>query len=110
MPAATFSLLAHDVERANAFYRQLLGIDRAEERSLPVVFRRRLAPESSVAHCSSAAARLRFSKLSCLERALDVAWERGGRIVTCAQPAGRGQWRATIVDSEGNLVSLYARA
>jgi predicted enzyme related to lactoylglutathione lyase len=106
MRTATLELPARDLQRADAFYRELLGFDRSDERPLPVLFQRRAAEEAP----SAEPARLSLGGLSCLERALEVAWERGGCIVKCAQWAGRGLWRATIVDTEGNVVSLYARA
>lgn len=108
MPTTTIALPATDIERARVFYRELLGFNPCEARALPVRFERR--PEQKQPASDPIRVRLGIGKLSRLERALDVAWERGGQIVECAERTGRGLWSATIVDSEGNLVSLYARA
>jgi predicted enzyme related to lactoylglutathione lyase len=105
MRTTTIALPARNVERAMAFYRELLGLQRSEANALPVVFRQHAASETT----SGAAAALRVGRLSRLEHALQVAWEKGGRIVECAQRRKR-VWRATIVDTEGNVISLHARA
>jgi predicted enzyme related to lactoylglutathione lyase len=107
MRTTTIALPARNVERATAFYRELLGLRRSDANGLPVVFEQREASESTAV---SSTASLRLGRLSRLEHALQVAWEKGGRIVECAQRRERGAWCATIVDTEGNVVSLHARA
>lgn len=106
MRTTTIALPARNVERAAAFYRELFGLKCSDASALPVVFRQSTALEAS----EEPSVALRLGRLSRLEHALQVAWEKGGRIVECPERRERGAWRATIVDTEGNLVSLHARA
>jgi predicted enzyme related to lactoylglutathione lyase len=113
MSAATMTRLAEilvsasDLERAQSFYRALLGTGRDQERALPVVIQQR--PMDQEHELDRAPVRLHLRESSCLDHALAVAWDRGGRIVECARRVGQNVWRATIVDCEGNVVALYAR-
>jgi predicted enzyme related to lactoylglutathione lyase len=104
-----------NVMRARSFYCELLGLGR-NEGGLNFLFR-----EEPSERCQSSAAAapsmsepsqrlpsLRIVVANRLEQAVEVAWERGGRVVQAARRIGRGMRRALIVDCEGNLVALYS--
>lgn len=106
-PAQAVELPVTNVVRAMSFYRELLGLEGRGERPLPLRFRERTA--SSRLKTGAGAPQLHVRLPYCVDDALAVAWDSGGRVVQTPRVIGQMR-RATIIDSEGNLIALYSAA
>lgn len=107
-PARELELPVTNVARAMSFYRELLGLKGCGERALPLRFRERTASARFDAG-TDAAPQLHVRLPYCVDHALAVAWDCGGRVVQTPRVIGQ-MLRAKIIDSEGNLIAVYSTA